>query len=165
MWWQWVKCLLSDFGVKRDVLDKLVLETASGPLSSVTTFDVMLTSCSVTFGGRGRLILSFYVHCFCFVNNSVDRIMHCITVSLSVPRFRTTDQGQFVMSLAGPAALLQGPAIHKTLAKKQVSWQNILDAMLSVYSFRNLPNWPIQIFIIFFQSFPTKVRMKATVYI
>lgn len=129
-----------------DVLDKLVLETASGPLSSVATFNVMLTSCSVTFGCRGRLILSFYVHCICFVNNS-DRIMHCIPVSLSVPRFRTTDQGQFLMSPAGPAALLQGPAIHKTLAKKQVSWQNILDAMLSVYSFRNLPNWPIQIFI------------------
>ncbi len=35
-----------------------------------------------TFGGRWRLVLSFYVRCFCSVNNnSVDQMMHCAVIS------------------------------------------------------------------------------------
>lgn len=69
------------------------------------------------------------------------------------------------MSPAGPAAPVQGEAIHKTPAKKQVSRQeSIVDAMFvttfqtfPIRLFRYLP-----VFVSFFlQSFSSKVRMKA----
>lgn len=94
--------------------------SGDGLESFVICSNVMLTSCGATFRGVGRLILSFYEQCF-FVRYSVDEIMHFIAVSLLAPRYRRTSRGRVQLSPAGPTALLQGQAIHQTLAKKQVS--------------------------------------------